>query len=239
MIAEVVRDIDLLFRVRNDLSTCVSGFSQSGSPNFDIPKLCNRPLLQSIYTEVLRLYTSVMIVRSAEHTNVTVEDWNFPKNSLITISSRVAHMDKEVWSTGHENLHPPNEFWAERFLVFSHDPSSGPFVDRFRNVRPYASKNNLFPEEPKFSFGGAAGAWIPYGGGDKMCPGRHFAKQEILLTFATLCSAFDIELRTDVKSGPYPDLKFYGLGVLPPRGKIPFRIRRRELFEALGKGPKN
>ena len=225
MLVEVVRDSSLLSRVRSDLSRCVSDSSLSDL-DFDIGRLCEQPLLQSIYAEILRLYTAVMIVRSAEHTDVTIGNWNFPKHSLIAISSQVAHMDKEVWSTGHKALHPLDKFWAERFLVYSHDPSSGPSFKRYQDSQHCATKND--PKEPQFSLSGVSGSWIPYGGGQKICPGRHFAKQEILLTFAVLCSAFDIELLTDAESGPTPDMRFYGLGTLPPRGATPFRIRRRK-----------
>ncbi len=34
---------------------------------------------------------------------------------------------------------------------------------------------------------------FPYGGGTTICPGRFFAKQEILLTIGLLVSKFDIE----------------------------------------------
>ncbi|MCJ1432276.1 hypothetical protein MMC27_001632 [Xylographa pallens] len=223
MLVEVVRDPSLLSRVRGELSNCVSDSFRSDSFDFDIPRLCEQPLLQSVYAEVLRLYTAVMIVRSTEHTDVTIGNWNFPKHSLIAISSQVAHMDKEAWSIGHEALHPLEEFWAERFLVYPHDPNSGPSIKRSPGTTPYATKRGA--DEPRFSTGGVAGSWIPYGGGQKMCPGRHFAKQEILLTFAMLCSAFDIKLSNESKTRP--DMKFYGLGVLPPQGETPFCIRRR------------
>ena len=225
MLANVVQDPSLLSRVRSELSSCLSPSSPSDSLDFDLARLCDRPLLQSIYAEVLRLYTSVMIVRSTEYTDVTIGNWTFPKDSMIAISSQMAHMDKEVWSTGYEARHPLQEFWAERFLVFKHDPSSGPSNKRPQDSQPYPASRDA--GEAKFSLSGVTGSWIPYGGGSKMCPGRHFAKQEILLTFAILCSAFDIELRTNAKSGPQPDMRFYGLGTLPPRAKTPFRIRRR------------
>ena len=61
-----------------------------------------------------------------------------------------------------------------------------------------------------------------------MCPGRHFAKQEMIATFAMLCTAYDIELRTEEGFKPEPDLTYFPFGGLPPKGKIPFRIRRRE-----------
>lgn len=39
---------------------------------------------------------------------------------------------------------------------------------------------------PYFSLDGLNGSWIPYGGGFRACPGRHFAKREILMTLAVM-----------------------------------------------------
>lgn len=57
-----------------------------------------------------------------------------------------------------------------------------------------------------------------------MCPGRHFAKVEIIVTFAMMCTMFDIEL---IGGLPAPNMKEVGWGTLPTSGKTPCRIRRR------------
>lgn len=79
-----------------------------------------------------------------------------------------------------------------------------------------------------------------------MCPGRHFAKQEIIGSFALFVLFFEIELISDSVSversteekqqGPQrlhlslePDLRFFGLGALPPKNEIGCRIRKRRL----------
>ncbi len=59
-----------------------------------------------------------------------------------------------------------------------------------------------------------------------MCPGRTFAKHEMLGSFAMLSSNFDIELLTSGQEIK-PDMSFFSIGTMPPKGKIPFRIRRR------------
>lgn len=75
---------------------------------------------------------------------------------------------------------------------------------------------------------GLSGAWLPFGGGLRQCPGRTFAKREIILSFAVMASTFDLEL---LEAGPVvPDMKYYGLGTFPPMGKVPFKIRRREFL---------
>ncbi len=59
-----------------------------------------------------------------------------------------------------------------------------------------------------------------------MCPGRTFAKHEMLGSFAILSSKFDVELLTSGQEIK-PHMSFFSIGTLPPKGKIPFRIRRR------------
>ena len=58
-----------------------------------------------------------------------------------------------------------------------------------------------------------------------MCPGRTFAKNEMLASLAIMSSRFDIELvRSDQEIKP--DMRYYAMSVLPPLNKVPFRIRR-------------
>lgn len=208
------------------------------------------PLLQSAYAETLRVYTSLFALRSAAHQDFHLGAFRIPKDELIAVDSRVAAMNRHVWNTGAtseekpEGAHPLDRFWAERFLVYPHDPTSGPL--RFGNNNPSIragapkaastvspslsnDKDNGTGNGPHFTMDGLAGAWLPFGGGSRQCPGRNFAKQEIILSFAVVFSMLEIELRDGSGSvgARRPDMKYYGLGTLPPKGKVPFRMRRR------------
>jgi cytochrome P450 len=59
-----------------------------------------------------------------------------------------------------------------------------------------------------------------------MCPGRHFAKKELIVTMAMFLTTFDIELepRDDWIQN---DAKYFMFGVMHPKGPIPARLRRR------------
>ena len=153
----------------------------------------------------------------------------FRKDKLIMIPSRTIHMDSSVWSTGAGGMHPLNEFWAERFLVHSDEPGSGPAMQSGVVVE---KKNVMAKMDQRegggnFSMSGVAGSWIPYGGGQMLCPGRHFAKQEILLSVAMISFMFDIVVLESEGKKVEEDMEFYGLGTLPPKGKIQCRFRRR------------
>jgi len=79
-------------------------------------------------------------------------------------------------------------------------------------------------QQPRFSLEGLAASWIPYGGGVRLCPGRHFAKQEMLVSAAVRLAAYEVELRPGEKYEV--DKDYYGFGAMPPKGKIAARIRR-------------
>ncbi|KAL8941982.1 MAG: hypothetical protein Q9216_001915 [Gyalolechia sp. 2 TL-2023] len=48
--------------------------------------------------------------------------------------------------------------------------------------------------QPKFSLDETTGAFVPFGGGVGMCPGRFFAKNEKLASLAMLVTAYDFQL---------------------------------------------
>lgn len=142
-------------------------------------------------------------------------------------------MNEEIWSTGGDkNPYPLDTFWSDRFIVNPEDPSSGPLRrPKEKKNRPNAASQSnkaADPAKPYFSVDGLSASWVPYGGGQSLCPGRHFAKQEIITTTAILLAAYEIELIEERgKKRPEVDMSCFGFGTMPPNRKIPFRIRRR------------
>jgi cytochrome P450 len=75
--------------------------------------------------------------------------------------------------------------------------------------------------------------YIPFGGGISLCPGRKFARNEIIMFAATLLSKFEFELVNEAGQGQkdannlLPPLKLglLGVGVVGPEHDIPFRYR--------------
>ena len=82
---------------------------------------------------------------------------------------------------------------------------------------------------------------MPFGGGYSLGPGRHVAKEEIVLTVAMLTLAFDFKLineeglwssfsnkiRITGVAGPEHDMRYLGMGILPPRKQVKMRCSRR------------
>ncbi len=143
-------------------------------------------------------------------------------------------MNPDIWNAGGpDNPHPLDTFWADRFLIYPNDPMSGPLRKDVVPVKEHHSESiteeKPLETEPSFSMEGVAGGWIPYGGGQRMCPGRHFAKQEIIGTLALLLTQYEIELREPKNGVPECDMRFFPFGGLPPTEEMPFRLRKRNI----------
>ncbi|PWY88391.1 hypothetical protein BO70DRAFT_377889 [Aspergillus heteromorphus CBS 117.55] len=155
-------------------------------PTFTLPVLTSNPLLQPLPPIHLR-------------PNFSFRGYHIKQDKVLSISTLTESLDPEIWSTGPtEPPHPLNTFWVERFLVNPADAESGPARSRKDRKRTAGS-------EPYFSLDGLAGSWIPYGGGKSFCPGRHFAKREILMTAAAVLGTFEIELLDTGKEDRRPE----------------------------------
>lgn len=231
----MILDQSLFVRATPEISACRLS-SATKALSFDTTKLCNQPLLQSSYAETLRLYVAVYIIRKPEYEDAQVLDYRIPKDKMIVVSSAMAHMDKRNWNLGTLEEHPVERFWADRFLTYGGNnskSSSGSTKPRTTTTAsssystPTLPTVNAPPSEPKFSLNGYSGAWIPFGGGIHQCPGRHWVKLQMLLSFAIISSAFDIELLLG-NDKLRVDMTKYGLGALNPAEKAGFRIRRKK-----------
>jgi cytochrome P450 len=188
-----------------------------GRIRFDVDQLLRLPVLQAAYAETLRLRMHFYIIRMSDTVDINIRDWVIPRRKVIVTPTTVAHMDSKAWSTGLKNEHPIDRFWIGRFL--KHPPKS---ANGNTQTREPASS-------PTFSTKELEGSWIPYGGGPRQCPGRHFARRQILLTTALIVSLFDCEILRDGRDIQEDfSLKGFGSGVSHPAGKVPMRIRRRD-----------
>lgn len=92
-----------------------------------------------------------------------------------------------------------------------HDPRWYPEPERFDPGRFEAGRER---ERPRLS-------WLPFGGGARMCIGKHFALLEMQLMLATLVKAFRFELdAVEVKARPRV--------TLAPAAGLPGVLRRRD-----------
>lgn len=178
-------------------------------PRFDKRKLLQQPLLQSIYAETLRKYVSVMMVRKTRQPS-NLAGYTIPAGKKVVVCNYTEHMNEALWQSESNTSHPSSsrpltQFWGRRFLTSAPDA----------------------PETPVFVAENIGRKWIPFGSGERMCPGRHFTKHQMLLTFALLSTTFDIEILSREGERPEVDLTHFGYGTMGPDRATPFRIRRK------------
>ena len=222
---EIFRDKTLLSRVRAELEA--AGFTGITSSQ-EIDKLLSLPLLQSVHAEVLRLRVEVQSVFYSEREDIHINEWRFPKKNIVLVPTGVAHRDKSFWNT-RDGAHPVDKFWADRFLVYPNDPLSGPerkTVAALDRAKQKKTQNVKDSGVPKFISSGLADSFMPFGVGERTCPGRFFARREMVGFCAQIVHELDIEiLSTEEEFEMSPE--FYGLGTQRPLRSIPFRMRRR------------
>ncbi|KAL2173171.1 cytochrome P450 [Thermothelomyces heterothallicus CBS 202.75] len=212
LVMEVARDPELLRALREEVEMAFATDGATGRRTLDPQKVAALPLLASAYTETLRLRMNFNVVRNVRQ-SFTMAGYTIRGGSLLQVPTLVAHYDEDVWGA---ESHPASEFWAGRHIKYTDEPDAEGRVTRKR----------------VFAMAGRTGSYFPYGGGNLICPGRHFAKQEIMLTIALLISRFDIEFLGWTKLDGSPsdrpprnDPRFSGGGAAPPDRDMKIRIR--------------
>ncbi len=214
-IFETYRDPELLASVRAEVDACALK-GPDDRIRFDVDQLLRLPVLQAVYAETLRLRMHFYIIRMPDRVDINIRDFVIPRRKVIVTPTTVAHMDSKAWDTGLKNEHPVDQFWIGRFLKYPSENAHGNTQQHDPACSPIFSTKEL------------EGSWIPYGGGPRQCPGRHFAKRQILLTTALMVSLFDCEILEEGRNVQEDfTLKGFGSGVSHPSGKVPMRIRRR------------
>ena len=122
------------------------------------------PTLYSTFYEVMRYYGVAQSIRMVLEDHKLDNVYLLRKGSLVMMPATVQHFDPSVWGS---NI---NQFDCKRFTKPLSD-GTGYTFDFKANTR---------------------GAFRGFGGGLHLCPGRHFATNEILSLVALLILRFDI-----------------------------------------------
>ncbi|KAK0702331.1 cytochrome P450 [Lasiosphaeris hirsuta] len=166
-------DTELLGKLRQEATAATMLDPDTGTRTFDIQKLVAMPWLQAVYTETLRLRLAFSVTRDAVH-DTEIDGFRIPKGSMVQAPIPIAHYSA-VWNV---EGHGTDEFWPRRHLTTVETTSDSGEV--------------YFREE--FGIGSRSAYFFPYGGGINICPGRFFAKQEIIGTIALFVAQFEAEV---------------------------------------------
>lgn len=171
---------------------------------WDIPQLVKKNYLESFLMETYRWSVSSPGVRVVEQ-DTELGDYVLRKGAMTMVHARTLQLDPRAW--GDDAL----QFRPLRFL-----PSS--------ESREARGKGAIEKDIKKLR----TTSLRPFGGGLNLCPGRHFASNEILAGFAVLMQKLEIEIlpRQLEKIGfPEVELKAGKQGGLWP--DRPFMVRMR------------
>jgi cytochrome P450 len=138
---EIIKDKALFQAVRAEASKALD--SSSKERKLDPKKLRELPLLQSIYTEALRMHVAINITRAIEQ-DMILDGYTLRKGYLVQTPSIISHFDEDIWS---DPGHPAKEFWAERHIT------------HVEKVDESGNKTTI----PQFSISGRSGGFFPFG----------------------------------------------------------------------------
>jgi cytochrome P450 len=160
-------------------------------------------VLESCICETLRMTTGSMTVRRVMSENCQInvstgETFNLNKGDSVAIHPYLHHNDPEIF----EN---PETFVYDRYLIKDKETKNQKITECIKH------KNGNEVRRPY--------SLVSFGGGVSICPGRHFAKNEIKILVSLLLKHVNIEI-VHGQTNPSLDLSRCGLGILPPKCDI-------------------
>jgi cytochrome P450 len=164
---------ELLAEVRNQIEQCAEG----GELNLEKLKTAC-PTLLAVVRECLRLGSDTYSVRLVKtDTELAGGQCMLRAESVVQIAGGVIHADQGIWG---DNV---DMFDHTRFLK---PPQA--------NGNGHAAEGKERPQAQQTLSGGVhPAAFRAFGGGKTLCPGRHFAINEILAFVAVIVLTFEIE----------------------------------------------
>ncbi|KAF7360339.1 Cytochrome P450 [Mycena venus] len=165
IVLQLFADPELLRAVRGEIEALLTRDDDGNAHTLAIDDLKNQcPLLNAVYRECLRLNSDNNSVRIVKEDTLLSERWFLAKDSVVQIAGGVIHADSAIWGSDVDAFDP------KRFL--GQQAGSNKDRERERQVHPAAFR--------------------AFGGGKTLCPGRHFAMNEILSFVALVVLQLDI-----------------------------------------------
>ncbi|KAH6676565.1 putative cholesterol 7-alpha-monooxygenase [Halenospora varia] len=226
--------------------------SLTGPSSFSMKRVISQPLFKSMYLETLRWATASPSPRVVRQ-DCQLGDFWLRKGNMAIVHSRTLQMDRETWYVQGKPESEPQKFWPERFLGgdseserlridenreaetnWSEDISRKPGDSKHpipkelsnKKTEPIAPNGKDLDSSPEMKR--RMLALRPFGGGTTLCPGRHFATNEIMGGLAALLLRLEVEVLEDElkqRGSPVPDMGKQG-GLFPDR-PLMVRMRRR------------
>ncbi|KAL4981393.1 cytochrome P450 [Aspergillus falconensis] len=109
---ELIADPELYQAVREECLIASVADPITDQRTFDLQKLLSMPLLQSVYTETLRLHVSINVTREVTQP-IRLDGYLLTAGSLVQAPSQIGQYNEAGWGV---EGHPASTFWARRHL---------------------------------------------------------------------------------------------------------------------------
>ncbi|KAF3054818.1 25-hydroxycholesterol 7-alpha-hydroxylase [Daldinia childiae] len=171
-------DPTLLATVRQELESVLSARTDKPSYNLCVADLRDKcPVLVAVYRECLRLGSDTYSTRIVKEDHVLANQYFLKKNAVVQIAGGVIHADQRIWGADVFDFNP------RRFLDKTNSNSDAEALNPEASSKPRQKQSSAFHPA----------AFRAFGGGKTLCPGRHFAMNEILAFVALVVLQFDMK----------------------------------------------
>jgi cholesterol 7alpha-monooxygenase len=199
----ILSNHSILSRVVDEIQAVCD--SDEKTETIHLAKLNKLVLLNACITETLRLSSGSLIMRIVKKpvtlTLSSGQSFSFRKGDHVGLCPPLTHMDSDVYED-------PAVFNPDRWLQGSTDEQL---------MESSLGKISLLKDGKELPPGVA---YLPFGGGATLCPGRKFARNEVKTLAVYLLKSFKLSLVNDDSKPPEFDGSRCGLGIFPPKNDI-------------------
>ncbi|KAI1654811.1 cytochrome P450 [Daldinia decipiens] len=171
-------DPALLATARREIESVLSARTAKPSYGLRVADLRDKcPVLVAVYRECLRLGSDTYSTRVVKEDHLLANQYFLKKNAVVQIAGGVIHADPRIWGADVSDFNP------RRFLDKTNSNSDAEALNPEASSKPRQKQSNAFHPA----------AFRAFGGGKTLCPGRHFAMNEILVFVALVVLQFDMK----------------------------------------------
>ena len=194
------------------------------SREYDVKRITDTPLMQSLQAEIRRLRVSTVTTRTSEIDTVQLdEQWMLPKDITVLLFSQDISLHRGLWAKARPGSvsRPLSEFWAERFLISNRAKSS------LKSERKQ-TKDNI--ETGSFSMEALEPLDLVFDSVDHLGLGRDYLGAVQAATLAVFLTEFELQLcDPEAVDGAVPPVGEVAFGMGEPLEKVAVRIRQRKI----------
>ncbi|KAK0707411.1 cytochrome P450 [Lasiosphaeris hirsuta] len=184
VVLQIFARSELLACVRAELAGAVVDSEDGKRLQLDLDAVKTRcPTLLSVFRECLRVGSDNYSTRLVKTDTVLAGRHFLRAGSVVQVAGGVMHADPAIWGPDADDFDP------ERFVKLQGSSSSSSSASTTAGSGTDGGK----PQQQQQHHQVHPAAFRAFGGGKTLCPGRHFATNEILAFVAMIVLGFDLD----------------------------------------------